>query len=91
MLEYNKKKFITFHLSYRRKKFEKDLLGKGFIVNYDEILNHGTYGGSGHTQQNGKVIGGGSITSKMANITGLLIVSILRSWFFMVSNMSIHC
>ena len=51
----------------RRKKFEKDLLGKGFFVNYDEIVNHGTYGG-----QNGKA--GGSISSKVAVITGLLIV-----------------
>ncbi|XP_066919566.1 atrial natriuretic peptide receptor 2-like isoform X4 [Clytia hemisphaerica] len=50
---------------YKRRKYEKDLLGKGFIVNYDEIVNQGTYGGGGggHAQQNGKVMGG-SISSK---------------------------
>ncbi|XP_057309237.1 atrial natriuretic peptide receptor 1-like isoform X2 [Hydractinia symbiolongicarpus] len=52
-------------LVYRRRKFEKDLLGEGFFVNYDEILNHGSYG------QNGKA--GGSISSKFAVITGLLV------------------
>ena len=57
---------------FRRKKFEKDLLGKGFIVNFEEIINHGTYGGS-IIQQNGKVMGG-SISSKVVGITGLFIV-----------------
>ena len=51
------------------------MLGKGFIVNYDEIVNHGTYGGGGggHAQANGKVMGG-SISSKVAVMTSLLIV-----------------
>ena len=57
----------TYFLS-RKRKFEKDLLAEGFFVNYDEIVNHASYGG-----QNGKV-GNGSICSKVQVTTGLLTV-----------------
>ncbi|XP_065672659.1 atrial natriuretic peptide receptor 1 isoform X4 [Hydra vulgaris] len=48
---------------YRRKKFEKDLLGEGFFVSYDQIM-------SGTVNQNGKF--NGSLTSKAGIATALL-------------------